>query len=237
MIALYSVRSERACCEELAYNLPCRWFLDMDLMEHSFDATVFTQNRQRLLAHDAGRALCDEVVWAADGEGLLSDEHVSVDGTLIEAAASRKSFRSKEGPPPPSDEEPGNPSVDFRGERRRNETHAGTTDPEARLLRKGQGQEVRPAFPDPTLRENRHGLLMDFTVSQATGTAARDAVPELLDGLRERGYRPRTLGADRGYDTKDCVGDMRARRGLRMSHKRRNTRPLTGARRGMPAMR
>ena len=115
MIALYSVRSERACCEELAYNLPCRWFLDMDLMERSFDSTVFTQNRQRLLARDADRALFDEVVWAADGEGLLSDEHVSVDGTLIEAAASRKSFRSKEGPPTPSDEDPGNPSVDFRG--------------------------------------------------------------------------------------------------------------------------
>ena len=212
LIALYSVRSERAFCEELEYNLLYRWFLDMDLMERSFDATVFTKNRQRLLAHDAGRALFDEVVWAADEEGLLSDEHFSVDGTLIEAAASLKSFRSKEGPPPPSDDDPGNPSVDFRGERRSNETHASTTDPEARLLRKGQGKEARLAFMGHALMENRHGLLMDFTVSQATGTAERDAVPELLDGLRERGYRPRTLGADRGYDTKDCVGDMRARR-------------------------
>ena len=191
-MALYSVRSERACCKELAYNLPCRWFLDMDLMERSFDATVFTQNRLRLRTHDAGRALFDEVVWTADGEGLLLDEHVSVDGTLIEAAASRKSYRSKEGSPPPSDEDPGNPSVGFRGKCRRNETHAGATDPEARLLRKGQGQEVRSAFPGPALRENRHGLLMDFTVSQAIGTAKRDAVPEFLDGLRERGYRPRT---------------------------------------------
>ena len=142
-MALCSVRSERACCEKLAYNLPCRWFLDMDLMERSFDATVFTRNRLRLLAHDAGRSLFDEVVWTADGEGLLLDEHVSVDGTLIEAAASRKSFRSKEGPPPPSDEDPGNSSVDFRGKCRRNETHAGTTNPEACLLRKGQDQEVR----------------------------------------------------------------------------------------------
>ena len=135
-----------------------------------------------------------------------------MDGTLIEAAASLKSFRSKEGPPPPVDDDPGNPSVDFRGERRRNKTHASTTDPEARLLRKGQGKEARLTFMGHALMENRHGLLMDFTVSQATGTAERDAVPELLDGVRERGYRPRTLGADRGYDTKDCVGDMRARR-------------------------
>ena len=204
LIALYSVRSERAFCEELEYNLLYRWFLDMDLMERSFDATVFTKNRQRLLAHDAGRALFDEVVGAADEEGLLSDEHFSVDGTLLEAAASLKSFRAKEGPPPPTDDDPGNPSVDFRGERRSNETHASTTDPEARLLRKGKGKEARLAFMGHALMENRHGLLLDFTVSQATGTAERDAVPELLDGLRERGYHPRTLGGDRGYDTKDC---------------------------------
>ena len=101
LIALYSVRSERAFCEELEYNLLYRWFLDMDLMERSFDATVFTKNRQRLLAHDAGRALFDEVVWGADAEGLLSDEHFRVDGTLLEAAASLKSFRAKEGPPRP----------------------------------------------------------------------------------------------------------------------------------------
>jgi len=125
----------------------------MDLMERSFDATVFTKNRQRLLAHDAGRALFDEVVWAADGEGLLSDEHFSVDGTLIEAAASLKSFQSKEGRPPPSDDDPGNPNVDFRGERRRNETHASTTDPEARLLRKGPAQEARLAFLGHALTE------------------------------------------------------------------------------------
>ena len=210
LIALYSVRSERAFCEELEYNLLYRWFLDMDLMERSFDATVFTKNRQRLLAHDTGRALFDEVVWAADEEGLLSDEHFSVDGTLIEAAASLKSFRSKEGPLAPSDDDPGNLSVDFRRERRCNETHASTTDPEARLLPKGQGKEAQLAFMGHNLMENRHGLLMDFTVSQATGTAERDAVPELLDGLRERGYHPRTLGADRGNDPKDCVGDIRA---------------------------
>ena len=181
LIALYSVRSERVFCKEFEYNLLYRWFLDMDLMERSFDATVFTENRQRLLAHDAGRTLFDEMVWAADEEGLLSDEHFSVDGTLIEAVASLKSFRSKEGPPPPADDDPGNPSVDFRRERRSNETHASTTDPEARLLRKGPGKEARLAFMGHALMENRNGLLMDFIVSQATGTAERDAVPELLD--------------------------------------------------------
>ena len=214
LIALYSVRSERAFCEELEYNLLFRWFLDMDLIERSFDATVFTKNRRRLLAHDVGRALFDEVVLAADAQGLLSDEHFSVDGTLIEAAASLKSFRPKDGPPPPADDDPGNPSVDFRGERRSNETHASTTDPEALLARKGPGKEARLAFHGHALMENRNGLLMDFTVSRATGTAERDEVPELLDGVRERGYRPRTLGADRGYDTKDCVKDIR---GLRVT--------------------
>ena len=114
-MALYSVRSERAFCEELEYNLLYRWFLDMDLMVHGFDATVFTKNRQWLLAHDAGRALFDEVVWTADEVGLLSDEHFSVDGALLEAAASLKSFQSKEGLSPPTDDDPGNPSVDFRG--------------------------------------------------------------------------------------------------------------------------
>ena len=137
------------------------------------------------------------------------------------------SFRPKEGSPPPSDDDPGNPSVDFRGERRSNETHVSTTAPEARLLRKGRGKEARLA-PGPCPDENRPGLLMDFTVSSATGTAERDTVPELLDGLRERSYRPRTLGADRGYDTKDCVRDIRARRVTRRglcAPSRRSTGP------------
>ena len=135
-----------------------------------------------------------------------------MDGTLIEAAAILKSFRPKDEPAPPTDDDPGNPLVDFRGERRRNETHASTTDPEARLLRKGPGKEAKMAFLGHALMENRHGLLMDFTVSLVTGTAERKAVPELRDWVRERGYRPRALGADRGYDTQDCVKDMRAQR-------------------------
>ena len=132
LISLYSVRSERAFCEELEYNLLFRWFLDMNLMERSFDPTVFTKNRKRLLEHRVGQGLFDEVVWEADRRGLLSDEHASVDGTLIEAVASIKSFRRRDEGEPPSDDGPGNPWVDFRGERLKNETHESRTDPEAR---------------------------------------------------------------------------------------------------------
>ena len=146
LISLYSVRSERAFCEELEYNLLFRWFLDMNLMERSFDPTVFTKNRKRLLEHRVGQALFDEVVWEADRRGLLSDEHFSVDGTLIEAVASIKSFRRRDEGEPPSDDDPGNPWVDFRGERLKNETHESRTDPEARLMRKGKGREARLSF-------------------------------------------------------------------------------------------
>jgi transposase/sulfur relay (sulfurtransferase) complex TusBCD TusD component (DsrE family) len=212
LIALYSVRSERAFCEELDYHLLFRWFLDMDLVEPSFDATTFTKNRQRLLKHKAGQELFDEVIAAAHARGLLSDEHFTVDGTLIEAAASLKSFRPKDGEPPKTtDDDPGNPSVDFHGEKRSNATHRSTTDPEARLFKKGKGKEAKLSFMAHALMENRHGLVVDFQLSEATGTAERDMVPMLLDQARERRFRPRTLGADKNYDTRACVADMRAR--------------------------
>ena len=213
LIALYSVRSERAFCEELDYHLLFRWFLDMNLIEPSFDPTTFTKNRKRLLEHHVGQALFDEVVMAADRHGLLSDEHFTVDGTLIEAAASLKSFRPRDGDPPSTtDGDSGNPSVDFRGERRSNTTHQSTTDPEARLLRKGKGKEAKLVFMAHALMENRHGMLTDFQVSSATGTAERDAVPVLLEQARERGSHPRTLGGDKNYDTRKCVAAMRERR-------------------------
>ena len=211
LISLYSVRSERAFCEELEYNLLFRWFLDMNLMERSFDPTVFTKNRRRLLEHRIGQALFDEVVWEADRQSLLSDEHFSVDGTLIEAAASIKSFRRRDEERQPPDDDPGNPSVDFRGETLRNETHRSITDPEARLMRKGKGREAKLVFMGHALMENGNGLLMDFVVSSATGTAERAAVPVLLDDARQRGFRPKTLGGDRGYDTRQCVKEMRDR--------------------------
>ena len=215
LIALYSVRSERAFCEELDYHLLYRWFLDIGLVEPGFDASTFAKNRQRLLQHEVAQRFFDEVVFQADRLGLLSDAHFTVDGTLIEAAASLKSFRPKDGPdasdPVPVDD-PGNPTVDFRGERRSNATHASTTDPEARLMRKGKGKEAKLVFTGHALMENRNGLLVDFQVTQATGTAERDAVPVLLDEARERGFHPRTLGADKGYDTRECVATMRKRK-------------------------
>jgi transposase len=212
LIALYSVRSERAFCEELDYNLLFRWFLDMQLMEPSFDPTVFTKNRERLLKHRVGQQLFDEVVLAADRRGLLSDEHFTVDGTLIEAAASLKSFRRRDGAPPANgDDDPGNPSVDFHGEKRSNATHQSTTDPQARLFRKGKGKEAKLVFMAHALMENRHGMLTDFQVTEATGTAERDVVPTLVDQAKERGFHPKTMGGDKNYDTRDCVTDLRQR--------------------------
>ena len=143
LIALYSVRSERAFCEELKYNLLFRWFLDMDHIEPSFDPNVFTKNRERLLKHEAGQQLFDVVVGQAHERGLLSDGHFTVDGTLIETAASLKSFRRNDGEPPTTtDDDPSNPSVDFQGERRSNKTHESTTAPAARPMRKGKGKEA-----------------------------------------------------------------------------------------------
>lgn len=159
LIDFYSVRSERAFCEELDYNLLFRWFLDMNLMEPSFDATTFTNNRERLLEHAIGQQLFDEVVGEAHARGLLSDEHFTVDGTLIEAAASLKSFKPRDGEPPKTtDDDPGNPSVDFHGEKRSNATHHSTTDPDARPLRKGKGKEAKLVFmgPCPDGEPQRH---------------------------------------------------------------------------------
>ena len=211
-IALYSIRSERAFCEELQYNLLFRWFLDMDLIESSFDPTTFTENRARLLEHNVGQHLFDEVVGRAHERNLLSDEHFTVDGTLIEAAASLKSFKRKDGVPETTDGDNGNPSIDFRGERRSNATHQSTTDPQARLMRKGKGKEAKLVFMAHALMENRHGLLVDFQVSHATGTAERDMVPKLLDQAKERHFQPKTVGADKNYDTRDCIRALRERR-------------------------
>jgi IS5 family transposase len=176
----------------------------MSLMEPGFDQSTFSKNRGRLLQQQVALQFFDEVVRQADALGLLSDEHFTVDGTLIEAAASLKSFRAKNKLPadePPDD--PGNPTVNFRGEKRSNATHQSTTDPEARLAKKGRGFESKLAYVGHALMENRHGLLIDFQLTQASGTAERDVVPQL------RGFHPRTLGADKGYDTRDCVKAIR----------------------------
>jgi transposase len=213
LISLYSVRSERAFCEELTYHLLFRWFLDMNLVEPSFDHSSFTKNRERVLEHHVSRQFFDEVVFQADRLQLLSHEHFTVDGTLIEAAASLKSFRPKDEPPAPPRPDGGSPSnrwVDFHGEKRSNATHQSTTDADALLCRKGPGKEAKLAYMAHALMENRHGLLVDFQITTATGTAERDVVPQLIEDAKARDFHPTTLGADKGYDTRDCVAGLRA---------------------------
>jgi transposase len=165
---LYSVRSERQLMEQLDYNLLFRWFVGLSMDDRVWDPTVFTKNRERLLRGDIARAFFERVLAQAQARQLLSAEHFTVDGTLIEAWAGVKSFKQKgtAGPPP---DDPGNPTVDFHGERRSNVTHASTTDPEARLARKGPGKEAKLAYQGHALMENRHGLVVDTCVTQAIG--------------------------------------------------------------------
>jgi transposase len=212
LIALYTVRSERQFCEQLDYNLMFRWFLDMDMEEPSFDPTVFTKNRDRLVASDAAGQFFRAVIEQAKAAGLMSREHFSVDGTLIDAWASLKSFKKKgsskdDGTPP---DDPGNPSVDFHGEKRSNETHESTTDPDAKLARKGLGKEAKLSYSAHALIENRNGLLVDFQMDQADGRAERRSALEMLDeNLPGRGRI--TVAGDKGYDTRDFVGNCRRR--------------------------
>jgi len=210
LMALYTVRSERMFCEQLGYNLLFRWFLDMDMTEAPFDASTFSKNRARLMGHNVAAQFFVEVVSQAKVAGLTSDEHFTVDGTLIDAWASMKSFKKKDAPPPPSDDDPGNPSVDFKGETRSNDTHESTTDPEAKLMRKAKGKEAKLCFSAHSLMENRNGLLMALRVDEANGTAERDNALELLDDVRMSDKRV-TLGADKGYDTRDFVARCRER--------------------------
>jgi transposase len=214
LIALYSVRSETLFCEMLDYNILFRWFLDMNLEEASWDATTFTKNRDRLLEHDVAVKFFDQIVRLARESGLLSDDHFTVDGSLIEACASLKSFRPKDEDPSDrhtTDDDPGNPTVNFRGEKRSNATHASTTDPEALLMRKGPGKEAKLSYGAHALMENRHGLLLDLHVSQATGDAEREAAQDMLTRQARKRVKPKTLGADKAYDTTDFVDRLRRR--------------------------
>jgi len=201
---LYSVRSERLLMEQLDYNLLFRWFVGLKADDPIWDATVFTKNRQRLLDGDIAQAFFERVVAHARERGLLSDEHFTVDGTLIEAWASLKSFKRTDAPPPAPDA-PGNPTVNFHGERRSNATHASTTDPEARLFRKGDSHEAKLYYHGHVVMENRHGLAVNGSLTPASGFAERD------QGLLMAAQLPRraTLGADKSYDTRDFVDGLR----------------------------
>ena len=204
---LYSVRSERLLMEELDYNMLFRWFVGLSMDDDVWDATTFSKNRERLLTGDIAEAFFQQVNEQARGYGLLSDEHFTVDGTLLEAAASLKSFKKTgdQDQPPPDD--PGNPTVDFHGEKRSNNTHKSTTDPEALLSRKGNGKEAKLNYAGHLLMENRNGLAVDASVTQATGTAERD---EAVEFARKIGGKRRvTFGGDKLYDTYDFVERIR----------------------------
>ena len=205
---LYTIRSERQLMEQLNYNLLFRWFVGLNMDDAVWDATVYTKNRQRLLEADVAKKFFTLVVEEARSRDLMSDEHFTVDGTLLEACASLKSFKKTgEETAPPDD--PGNPTVDFHGEERRNDTHASTTDPDALLARKGKGKEAKLSFSGHVLMENRNGLVVNAAVWPATGTAEREAALAMLDELLDN--RRVTLGADKNYDTKDFVKDLRDR--------------------------
>ena len=203
---LYTVRSERLLMEQLDYNFLFRWFVGLNIDDPVWDVTVFTKNRDRLLKGEVAEAFFDAVLAQAHERELLSNEHFTVDGTLIEAWAGQKSFKRKDRPEtktPPDD--PGNPSVDFHGEQRRNDTHQSTTDPEARLARKGAGKEAKLSYAGHVLMENRHGLALNCCVTQASGRAEAEAA--LVEEIP--GWHRVTLGADKGYDRKELVQELR----------------------------
>jgi transposase len=204
---LYTVRSERQLMEQLDYNLLFRWFVGLNMDEAVWDATTFSKNRERLLKGDVAEAFFDQVLKQASAHELLSSEHFTVDGTLLEAWASQKSFQKKDGGGSPSDGDPSNPSVNFHGEKRANETHQSKTDPEARMARKAQGREAKLSYHGHLLTENRHGLIVNARVTQATGRAEREAALEMMEDIP--GSQPVTLGGDRGYDVAGFVGELR----------------------------
>ena len=204
---LYTIRSERLLMEEMDYNLLFRWFVGLNADDEVWDATTFTKNRDRLLEADVAKEFLAVVVEQARGQGLISDEHFTVDGTLLEAWASAKSFKPKEETQGSAPDDPGNPTVNFRGEKRSNETHESKSDPEARLARKGAGKESKLSYSGNLLVENRNGLIVDAEVFQANGTAERDAALIMLEQIA--GTQPLTVGGDKGFDTRDFVKECR----------------------------
>ncbi len=204
---LYTIRSERMLMEQLDYNLLFRWFVGLNMDDLVWDATVFTKNRDRVLGGEVAKVFFQEVLAEARRRSLLSDEHFTVDGTLIEAWASHKSFKPKD--QSDSDEGGSNPSVDFRRQRRTNDTHASRTDPEARLYKKSKGAESRLCYMGHLMIDNRQGLATNACVTIASGTAGREAAVQMAGEIPGRGRV--TLAADKGYDTRDCIRKLRDR--------------------------
>ncbi len=222
LMAFYSIRSERQFCERLQYDLLFKWFLDLNVEDPAFDQSSFAKNRERLLKHEVSRRFFEAVLSLARQQHLLSSQHFTVDGTLLESWASLKSFkprcpnlggqrkpmRGRRRKPPA--EGGSNPEVNFHGETRSNLTHISSTDPEAMLARKGSGREAKLSFAGHLLMENRSGLAVDVLLTQATGTAEREAALTMVKQLRTRRRGRLTLGGDKGYDTEDFVKDLRA---------------------------
>jgi len=204
---LYSIRSERLLMEEIDYSILYRWFVGLNLDEEVWDATVFTKNRDRLLEAEVAKQFLAQVVEQARAQHLTSDEHFTVDGTLLEAWAGVKSFQRKGKPNPSSDDDPGNPTVNFHGEPRSNRTHESTTDPEAKLARKGEGKEAKLSYSGNLLVENRNGLIVNAMVWEASGTAERDTALVMLEQIP--GRRRVTVAGDKGFDTRDFVTECR----------------------------
>lgn len=217
LMALYTLRSERQLCERIDTDLLFRWFLDMSPEDPAFDPTVFTYNRPRLDEFGITGAFFDAVLKQANAKGQCSDDHFSVDGTMIESLASMKSFRPKNEQNTSVEEDsnsfkPRNPDVDFHGQKRSNETHSSRTDPEAKLYRKGPGKPSQLAYLGHILNENRNGLILEVAVTEANGTAERDAALEMLDRYRAKhGRHPKTLGADAGYDSGEFLLGLETR--------------------------
>ena len=205
--ALYSVRSERLLMEQLDYNLLFRWFVGLNMDDAIWDVTVFTKNRERLLDGDIAEAFFQAVLQQARERRLLSDEHFTVDGTLLEAWASVKSYQRKDAKNTVPPDDPGNATVDFHGEKRSNQTHASKTDPDAKMARKGKGKEAKLSYNGNLLVENRNGLIVNTEVFEANGTAERDAALVMLEQIP--GTRQVTVGGDKGYDTADFVAECR----------------------------
>jgi transposase len=203
---LYSVRSERLLMEEIDYSILFRWFVGLNLDDAVWDATTFTKNRDRLLEAAVAKEFLTQVVERARGARLMSDEHFTVDGTLLEAWASLKSFRPKDSKQDPP-EDPGNPTVDFHGQTRSNQTHESTTDGDAKLARKGAGKEAKLSYSGNLLIENRNGLIVNAELLEANGRAERDAALLMLEQLP--GDHRLTVGGDKGFDTAEFVAECR----------------------------
>jgi transposase len=204
--SLYTIRSERLLMEEIDYSILFRWFIGLSLDEPIWAPTTFTKNRDRLLDGDVAAAFFDAVRAQAEAAGLLSDEHFTVDGTMLEAWASLKSFQRKDAGASDPPDDPGNPTINFHGDTRKNDTHASTTDPDAQLYRKGKGKEAKLAYLGHVLLDNRHGLVANVCATAATGTAERDAAVVLLTAED----RAKTVSGDKNFDVASCVAAVRA---------------------------